>query len=52
MSLENENFNVGGMGGAIFGGNGAAGKKPVPPSQRPIGDDYQVKILFPNWFSA
>lgn len=49
MSLENENFNVGGMGGAIFGGNGGPTKKAVPPNQRPLGDNYEAPVGLPEW---
>ncbi len=47
--MENENFNSGGMGGAIFGGGGGPTRKPVPPSDRPIGDDYQAPAGLPEW---
>ena len=49
MSLENENYNTGGMGAAIFGGNGVSAKKAVPPNQRPLGDDYVAPVGLPEW---
>jgi hypothetical protein len=49
MSLENENFNFGGTGGAIFADNAPAGRRPVPANQQPLGDDYKAPVGLPEW---
>ena len=49
MSLENENFIVGGTGAAIFAENSGPGRRPPPANQRPMGDDYKAPAGLPEW---
>jgi len=49
MSLENENFNIGGMGGALFADSRPAARRPTPADSQPIGDDYCAPAGLPDW---
>ena len=57
MAIANENFNVGGTGGALFSspGGGQAGGGPAGPKRGPrpgeeaMGDDYKPPPGLPGW---
>ncbi len=52
MAIANENYDVGGTGGAIFASNAAAAQPRRPPQQVSgggVGDDYRPPPGLPDW---